>query len=249
MHSLNEKTAIDSGDLALTVEQKNWLISLSGHLAMQNGEGLESLNMATEEKPYLVNSYTKMLAGSYGVSSKEELISTLDRFCHTQTSALFMACLNEFIRPDLLATYLSEDRSNTYQNTPMGIKSGWAEIHRMALSRCGIRAFDIGRYAFLCRCGVTVNILTEAEAWQYLVRIGKLAQTLFDSWHNFAASYVVGRCVWQDIEVKEYNYQPGQDFDFSYDLDQKIEKATAILQTILADDDHPWCQLEWKMAF
>lgn len=251
MHNQSEVPCVITDDATLSPEQKLWLISLSGHLSMQNGYSLNTLKHHnknyTDES--VANGNLSILDNAYGVTTKEELIETLNVFYNTSNSQVFMSCMAELTRNDLLARYYIENKSTAYQNTPIGIMSDWAGIHKFSLARCGIRAFDIGRYAFLCRCGVSVNFLTEEEAWHYLKPIGKLAQTLFISWQEYATSYVVGRCIWQKITTQETYSEPNPDFNFSHDLFEKINDTAATLQSILADDEHPWCQLDWEMYF
>ena len=245
MNSKNEISPI-----TLSTEQKLWLLSLSGHLSMQNGYSLDCL--VNKNKKYtqdaIIRGNQMVLKNGYGINSKEDLINTFDIFCNTSKSQNFMACMAEHVRYDLLAKRYHIGRDpNENRGTALGIMLGWAEKHRTYLARCGIRAFDIGRYAFLCRCGVTVGLLTEDEAWYYLARIGKIAQPLFTNWQEFATSYIVGRCVWLEIETKYYDFD--RDLNFRYDVAEKVKDASQDLKMILSDDSHPWCQLDWKMHF
>ncbi|WP_426357542.1 DUF1266 domain-containing protein [Pseudocolwellia sp. HL-MZ19] len=244
MHSNIEVSAV-----LLSQEQKQWLLSLSGHLSMQNGYSLDSL--VNTNKNYtqegIIRGNQSVLKNAYGVNSKEDLINTFDAFCNTNRSQHFMMCMAEHVRQDLISKRYHVDRDqNENRGTELGIMLGWGERHKTYLARCGIRAFDIGRYAFLCRCGVTVGLITEDEAWYYLARIGKVAQPLFTNWQEFATSYIVGRCVWLEIETKDYDFD--SNFNFRYDVAGKVNDAAQDLKMILSDDDHPWCQLNWEIV-
>ncbi|MGO3345661.1 MAG: DUF1266 domain-containing protein [Marinomonas sp.] len=248
MPSQNDPSAVMPTRVDLSPAQQQWLLSLSGYLSMQNGFSLDELthhhkNFTDEQ---IAEGNVSILKDAYGVTTKEELINSLQFFCDTPQNQAFIKCLADFTTMDF---YGIERKYEESKGTPYEAITGWAKTHARSLSMFGIKAFDIGRYAFLCRCGVTVGLLTEAEAWGYLAHIGSIAQSLFSSWTDFATSYLVGRSMWQKMLLPESFVDIDVVFDFRYGFYKSMEQTTTGLQGIFADEEHPWCQLDWKMTF
>ncbi|NLV00506.1 hypothetical protein B6N13_20780 [Marinomonas sp. UCMA 3892] len=229
----------------LTAEQKLWLISLSSFLSLPNSYSLDSLENKSEKytPEAIIAGNSKVLKNSYGINDKNEFIDTLDIFCGTARSQEFMYLMKEWAKPDLYAKRLFGN-PHKYKGTEVEIASVWAEKYRTPLSHCGIQAFDIGRYAFLCRCAYTVSLITEDEAWAFLLRIGKIAQECFTSWYEFATSYTVGRCIWLDINIDGI-----ESTENTFDVLEKIQTESEELEKILADHKHPWSILGWEISF
>ena len=231
---------------SLTNKQKQWLISLSGYLSMQNGYSLDCLLHKSKTYPLqaIVNGNIKVLKNGYDIYSKVDLVETLDVFTNTARSGQFMNCLVQSVRHDLYIErfFLNQDED---KNNNEYVVREWAEKHNIALSSCGIKGFDIGRSSFLCRCAFTTGLITEQEAWYYLLVLGKIAQQLFIDWQEFGMSHLVGRLTWVGINLAEP--ADTKRYPNGFDIKQKIQLDVEELTSILADDEHPWCQLDWQI--
>lgn len=219
----------------LNNDQKLWLISLSSFLSLPNHYKLNSLLNESDHFSLerIQSDNLRILNNSYDVKDKEDFIETLDVFCNTGRSQDFLYFMKEYSKPDQLDKLLNERRNNESISI-------WACHYSIVLSCSGIKAFDIGRYAFLCRCAYTVGLITEEEAWTFLIRVGKMAQNLFLGWQEFATSYAVGRCTWLDIKIN--------DTEDTYGIIETIYKESIELEQILSDDEHPWSKLDWDIA-
>ena len=239
MNSQNEIKMNEIETVRLTSTEQSWLISLSAYLSTQNGYPIEQLTLTEKNEPHIIESITKMLKRDYGISNKKDLIETLNWLCETQSSKSFMNCVKLFTREDLRqskAEFYSNPRDESIE-----MISEWAHKHKWMLAHCGIKAFDIGRYVFLCRCAFTINLVSEQDVWSYLLPIGKMAQKLFTNWQEFATSYLVGRAICYKLKIEH-------DHTIT-DFSEQMNKMNCHLKTILADEQHPWSTLDWKMTF
>ena len=75
--------------------------------------------------------------------------------------------------------------------------------------------------------------------------LGKIAQQLFIDWQEFGMSHLVGRLTWFGINLTDSSETKRYPNDF--DIKQKIQLDVEELTSILADDEHPWCQLDWQI--
>ena len=245
MHNKQEDLMLQSQ--SLTDEQKQWLISLSGYLSMQNGYALDCLLHKSETYPLqaIINGNVKVLKNSYDIHSKADLVETLNVFTDTARSDQFMNSLIQSVRHDLYIEHFFLNRNND-KNSNEYMISEWAEKHNVSLSDCGIKGFDVGRSAFLCRCAYTTGLITEQETWYYLLVLGKIAQQLFTDWQEFAMSHIVGRLTWVGVKLtKEEDFSDR--YPRSFEVKLEIKRDIEELMSILADDEHPWCQLDWTI--
>lgn len=233
---------------SLTDEQKRWLISLSGYLSMQNGYSLDCLLHKSETYPLqaIINGNVKVLKNSYGIHTKADLVETLNIFLDTARSSEFMNRLIESVRYDLFIEHFYLNRNND-KNSNEYMVSGWAQKHNVSLSDCGIKGFDVGRSAFLCRCAYTTGLITEQETWYYLLVLGKIAQQLFTDWQELAMSHIVGRLTWVGVKLDKPMDGPPERYPDAFEVKQEIKLDIEELTSILADDNHPWCQLNWQI--
>lgn len=63
-----------------------------------------------------------------------------------------------------------------------------------------VLAWDYGRAANMARWGLASRYADLAEAERTVLRVSELARAAYDSWEDFAAGYVLGRCLHFDEE-------------------------------------------------
>ncbi|WP_129839194.1 DUF1266 domain-containing protein [Streptomyces sp. RFCAC02] len=102
----------------------------------------------------------------------------------------------------------------------------------LAADECvrSVAAWDIGRASGVARWGVGAGFATPAEAETLLLRSGAAARQVHRSWSDFAAGYVLGRCLHFDSE------------EFG-DWYTEMRDAHRLLST---EQDSPWLSVPWE---
>ncbi|MBO0652932.1 DUF1266 domain-containing protein [Streptomyces triculaminicus] len=93
-----------------------------------------------------------------------------------------------------------------------------------------VLSWDYGRASAMARWGVAARFGSVAEAEAAVVRAGRVSQATYNSWHDFAAGYALGRCLHFDEE----------EFGNWY---QGVLEAYRLLVT---DPQSPWLNIPWK---
>lgn len=86
-------------------------------------------------------------------------------------------------------------------------------------------------YAFflhLCRAAAYLNYITEEEAFQYAVRVGKKMQTKFSSWLEFGLGYIVG------FQFREGSFNENQ-----------TKQVWDNIKYLIHHPDSLWNKLDW----
>jgi len=64
------------------------------------------------------------------------------------------------------------------------------------IGRYGVTGWDCGRLSFLARICYDAGYITESQAWDYIDKAYDLGKKSFDSWNEYAKSYIIGRAMW-----------------------------------------------------
>ncbi len=75
----------------------------------------------------------------------------------------------------------------------------WGYLTSPADLERGTRAYDWGRAVTVARVARGAGYLTEREARGFIARAALLSAQAFDSWREFAVSYLLGRAIWGGI--------------------------------------------------
>lgn len=81
----------------------------------------------------------------------------------------------------------------------------WMQRAHRYLKSSGILAWDAARYVQLVRLCFVAGYLTDDEAWAELLKLAPLVEGRFESWMEFAQSFLIGRTFWsggEDAQVK-----------------------------------------------
>ncbi|MFI9204711.1 DUF1266 domain-containing protein [Streptomyces sp. NPDC053048] len=93
-----------------------------------------------------------------------------------------------------------------------------------------VLAWDYGRASGMARWGVGARFGSVAEAEAAVIRAGRVSQATYNSWADFSAGYVLGRCLHFDDE----------EFGNWY---QGVLEAHRLL---FSDPQSPWLNIPWK---
>ncbi len=105
-------------------------------------------------------------------------------------------------------------------------KTGWI-TDAQSIAQMDIRAWDLGRAVLVTRAAYDCGYLSEEEAWNIIMPIYENVREHYESWHQLAASYMVGRAMWG-----------GDDFMFT--------GLSNIAEGLLTDEQSPWVELALK---
>lgn len=98
-----------------------------------------------------------------------------------------------------------------------------------------VLAWDLERGANLARTGVSINYLSEKEAYEYLQTIAETAQGTFKNWQEYLVSFIAGRMIWGRYEddgfFSSFAYSIRKYF---FDPDGKEEQQPIYLEFPLA---------------
>lgn len=81
----------------------------------------------------------------------------------------------------------------------------WIQRTQKYLKVGGILAWDAARYVHLIRLCFVVGFLSDDEAWSEVLKLAPIVEGKFDSWMEFAQSFLIGRTFWSgadDPQVK-----------------------------------------------
>lgn len=76
----------------------------------------------------------------------------------------------------------------------------WMQRTHRYLKESGILAWDAGRYIHLVRLCFVSGYLGDNEAWAEVLKLAPLVEGRFDSWMEFAQSFLIGRTFWSGSE-------------------------------------------------
>lgn len=93
-----------------------------------------------------------------------------------------------------------------------------------------VLAWDMGRASCMARWGLGTRFAELGETEQAVLRAGEGARRVYDSWGEFAAGYVLGRCLHFDSE------------EFG---DWYTEMVT-VFRILTTDPESPWLSVPWE---
>lgn len=100
----------------------------------------------------------------------------------------------------------------------------WLQRTQKYVAKSGILAWDVARYVQLVRLSYVAGYFTDNEAWAEILKLGPVAEGKFNSWTEFAQSFLIGRTFWSGTESAE---------------------AKAICERLLGHPASPWQFFSW----
>jgi hypothetical protein len=174
-----------------------WAISLTGIMTEINNSNRNSLSASTMDEKGK-NSWLTVLSRDWGITTREELLETLDRTENSGHAAPFRE-IQEIIREissakdefEMTAVLMKYSWDQTKFNRFSYVMANWAQHYNRT-----IKAWDLGRNISLCRWGYNVGFITEDEAWKKIFYYANLIQSLYNSWEEYGYDYFMGRIFW-----------------------------------------------------
>jgi hypothetical protein len=155
------------------------------------------------------NNWLTVLSRDWDITTREELLETLDRMENGGHAASFKE-IQEIIHEISGTKNESEARAmllrkyswnETKINRLTYVISNWDQYQNRT-----IKAWDLGRNISLCRWGYNVGFLTEDEAWEKIFYYARLIQSLYNSWEEYGYDYFMGRIFWASGFGEEKSY-------------------------------------------
>lgn len=104
--------------------------------------------------------------------------------------------------------------------TEKGYISSQADLRNQS-----VLAWDMGRLVLIARCCFECGYITEEKAWCYMEEAHKKCCAVYGDWKEFAAGYVIGRCMWGGMKQ-----MPGG--------------IMGIAEGLLRDPESPWQKVQ-----
>lgn len=208
-----------------------WALSLGNGIAVMNNVYTDRLEIEDLDNNHAKKSWTQAFDRDWGITDRK----TLDETCSEMIEGGgHGSAYDQFVK-DFCA--LSEDQFletiKQIDDPKQHTRARLVYAHRFSLGRGGIKAWDIGRIAFVLRQGYFIGLLTEEECWQKLFTLARFAQPLYSDWHNYGFAYYVGRFFWRSDSVNE----------------TACATAFSGFNSTLGDPQSAYNQLDWNMTF
>ncbi len=144
--------------------------------------------------PKAIQTCKELIERDWGIKNREDLLETLESLekgGHSKGYEDALKILKE--NPGLS----EEDIAFKYKYDDYIIKRlFFVREMRSVIGERTLRAWDLGRYIYLCRECYLLGFLTEKEAWDRIERVAKKVDELYLSWEDFGANYIAGRMFW-----------------------------------------------------
>ena len=138
----------------------------------------------------------RTLKRDWEIKNRKDLLEELESLSSDECHSAFYwnyHCFMLKLPVEKIAGYINSTADNEGAHKDLQIIAN----HRFDLRKCGITAWDAGRYVFLCRYGALIGYLTDSEAWELILQKYDDIKEKFDSWEQFFMSYGVGRLYWR----------------------------------------------------
>lgn len=195
-------------------------IAFSGLLGGVNRsyqEKLESFDLNEEKEK---GKALDILSNSWDIESAEELIDTLNQLREGGHSASMIELLNIIeSQPDKsLLDYAISNNLDEVKTRRLIFLSNFSNLP--GLRERSLKAWDYGRSISLCRWGYTAGFLSESEAWDLIFVYRNEIVTLYNSWEDYAANYLLGRMFWSRTPNNK-QYRANEIFKVYIDLSNR----------------------------
>lgn len=138
----------------------------------------------------------------WNIFNKNELLSTLQWLEEEGHSELFEDLAAIFEENVAISDAELELLCEKYDDLTFN-KLDCVRQHYQIVGTHYIKAWDYGRYVFLCREGYLCRYLNREEALALMEGIGRKVREEFHSWQEFGANYCIGRRFWAADDPEE----------------------------------------------
>lgn len=174
------------------------------------------------------------LAAYYDIIDEESALHTLEWLLerghrvYFDAIKLFSAGISPSITDEILTPderldtprYMKNVKEMIESLTEKGYISSQADLRNQS-----ILAWDMGRLVLIARCCFECGYITEEKAWCYMEEAHKKCCAVYSDWKEFAAGYVIGRCMWGGMKQ-----MPGG--------------IMGIAEGLLRDPESPWQKVQ-----
>lgn len=183
------ETEFKNNEPVLLDESKRKALALSGIAAELDGLNHEKLELAVINQTS-TDYWKKVLADEWGITKRDQLLEKLAYLESKGDSKLYRDLVgilkdNQNLTINQMGVRLNYDRSII--NRLYFVKEKQELIGERAL-----RGWDYSRIAFLSRIGYQVGFLSANEAWARLQQALTNVESLYQSWEDYAANYIMG---------------------------------------------------------
>lgn len=175
-------------------------LAIGSFLINMNDEPFRTLELMGDKEDFV-----ESMEESWGIEDREsamEMIeSLLNGRSYNKVNATFTAIKSGNFDD------LDEDELEDYQDTVEALHDSLG-LTLKDINKCpSTIGWDIERVGHLARVCSHIGYITQDEAWQYLVRAGKLTKEHFTNWMDYAVSISMGRAF-------TMGYHPGYFYSF-----------------------------------
>ena len=149
-----------------------------------------------------------ILAASWEIKNRDELLSTLDRLDeggHSQSFRDALDTLNQIPDTADILDYLNKNERDPGRAGRILFTMIIKDIPGM--KERTLRAWDWGRSVSLCRWGYNAGFLTEEETWEKILSNREKILSYYNSWEDYATGYALGRMFWSSYDSDYDEYQ------------------------------------------
>ena len=142
------------------------------------------------ESPLTQREIRSMLKRDWGIKKKEEAIEMIESgtggYIHSESFGAELEAYKASKNFDNVMNMFGQYYSK---------QQGFVAPEKFRNCRTTV-AWDLERAAMITRYAFSIGLITEDEAWRYLYPIAARAKDIFETWEDYARSFLLGRCMW-----------------------------------------------------
>jgi hypothetical protein len=173
---------------------RQWALALGGLLTHRNGQSLSLLG-GVPRTPEAGADLSKILARDWGASNRDELLAALEFLMgggHRKEFNDICALANDVtgrLTPGAALDDLVDDE-DTLRKVKFAIR------HRQRVGARSLLAWDVNRVVVVAGWGFVTGMISEDEAWSYIMPMAYAAQQTYASWEEYGQHHLLGREYW-----------------------------------------------------
>jgi hypothetical protein len=221
-------------------DARRWALGMAGLLTQVNGEDHAVLGggLATPDE---IESRLATLRRDWDSGTRDELLKTLQWLASEGHRKEY----NEASRLDLeLSAKVGVGQPiRTNIDAEMAGHMNFARRHRARIGHRSLLAWDAARLVTVAGWGALARLVSEDEAWSYILPMAQAVQRTYASWEEFGKHHLLGREFWSGewdgrfarcfLDMFASPASPWRTLPWTLDLSQ--HGLTAPLQTIVVE--------------
>lgn len=146
----------------------------------------------------------KLLKLHWEITTKDELIEQIEIMSNAEGH------MEEYMIIHNRLLSMSEEGSECYinrfkdRNEDTYNRLCIVNTYKYELMNCGGMAYDLCRGHLLSCCGYVAGIISEDEAWSFIIRAYDKFSPYFESWEQYVLSFNAGRQFWSSNVSNQY---------------------------------------------